>query len=171
MRLSSREYQLAHPIRVKRPLNRHDDLALICRVPAHACALPLTHVEETMRVLPVEPLAGLPHFVRGLTVIRGAAVPVVDAASLLGAQDSRPTRLVTVKAADRRVALAFDAVLGVREVPVGSLQELPPLLRDASAEVISAIGILDTALLLVLRSSHLVPENVWAALNMDAVSR
>jgi purine-binding chemotaxis protein CheW len=132
--------------------------------------LPLTHVEETMRVLPVEPLAGLPPFVRGVSVIRGAAVPVVDAASLLGVGESRPTRFVTVKADDRRVALAFDAVLGVRAITDESLQELPPLLRDARSEVISAIGILDTALLVVLRSAHLVPDAVWATLESEAVS-
>jgi purine-binding chemotaxis protein CheW len=150
-------------------LNERNDLALICRVPANVCALPLTDVEETLRVLPVEPLAGMPHFVRGLAIIRGAAVPVIDAASLLGAKESRPTRFVMVKAADRRVALAFDAVLGVREIAVESLQELPPLLKDASAEAISAIGILDGTLLMVLRSAHLVPETVWAALKSDAV--
>jgi len=88
---------------------------------------------------------------------------------LLGAKESRPTRIVMVKAADRRVALAFDAVLGVREIAVESLQELPPLLKDASAEAISAIGILDGTLLMVLRSAHLVPETVWAALKLDAV--
>jgi purine-binding chemotaxis protein CheW len=152
-------------------LNERNDLALICCVPANICALPLTAVDETMRVLPVEPLAGMPPFVRGLAIIRGAAVPVVDAASLLCAKESRPTRFVMVKAADRRVALAFDAVLGVREIAVESLQELPPLLKDTSAAAISAIGILDATLLMVLRSAHLVPETVWAALKSDAVSR
>jgi purine-binding chemotaxis protein CheW len=152
-------------------LNERHDLALICRVPATVCALPLTDVEETMRVLPVEPLAGMPHFVRGLAIIRGAAMPVVDAAFLLGAKESRPTRFVTVKVADRRVALAFDAVLGVREIPVESLQGLPPLLKDASSGVISAIATLDAALLVILRSAHLVPDAVWAALESTAVTR
>lgn len=77
-------------------------------------------------------------------------------------------RFVTVRAGDRRVAVAFDSVLGVRPIPAGSLHELPLLLRDARAELISAIGALDGELLLVLRSARLVPEDVWNGLEAGA---
>lgn len=142
-------------------------LSLICRVDTRLCAFPLEHVVETMRPLPAEPLAGAPRFVRGVSLIRGDPVPVVDAASLLGAEESCPTRFVTVKADDRRVAMAVDAVLGVQAIPDGSLHDLPPLLDDAIAEVISAIGTLDAGLLVVLRSARLVPESVWGLLEEE----
>ena len=129
------------------------------------CALPLGHVVETLRPLPVEPLAGAPAFVQGLCVIRGVPRPVVDAARLLGAQapgalppDRSAARFVTVWAGARQVALAVDAVLGVRTVPPDSLQALPPLLHEAGAEAVAAVGRLDAELLLVLRSSRLLPE-------------
>jgi len=124
-------------------------------------ALPLDDVVETMRPLPGEPLAGAPRFVRGISVIRGAPVPVVDAASLLGIGDSHAARLVTLRVGDRRVAVAVDAVLGIRALPPESLQELPPLLREAGSGVVEAIGVLDAELLLVLQSVRLVPESVW----------
>jgi purine-binding chemotaxis protein CheW len=143
--------------------DRNVDLSLICRVQARLCALPLAHVVETMRPLPVEAVVGAPHFVRGLAVIRGAPVPVVDTARLLGAQDAPADRFVTVNAGERRVALAMGSVLGVRAVPAGSLHPLPPLLHEASADVIAAIGLLDAELLLVLHSARLLPEDVWAA--------
>jgi purine-binding chemotaxis protein CheW len=146
-------------------------LALVCRLATRRCALWLEHVVETMRPLPVEPLAGAPPFVRGVAVIRGDPVPVVDAASLLGAGESRPTRFVTVTAGDRRVGLAVDAVLGVQAIAPESLQELPPLLGDASAGVISAMGAFGSELVVVLRSARLVPEGVWALLGEGAVSR
>jgi purine-binding chemotaxis protein CheW len=106
----------------------------------------------------------------GLSIIRGAPVPVVNATSLLGGKESLPTRFVTVKTGDRRIALAVDAVLGVKAIQAASLQELPPLLRDASAEVVAAIGTLDAELLLVLRSVRLVPEPVWATLEAGGSS-
>jgi purine-binding chemotaxis protein CheW len=146
-------------------------MALVCRLATRRCALWLEDVVETMRPLPVEPLAGAPPFVRGVAVVRGDPVPVVDAASLLGAGESRPTRFVVVTAGDRRVGLAVDDVLGVQVIPSASLQELQPLLGDASAEVVSAMGAVGTELVLVLRSARLVPEGVWALLEEGAPSR
>ena len=131
---------------------------MICRVHATLCALPLEHVVETMRPLPVEPVAGSPPFVLGLSVIRGAPVPVVDAAALLEGKESNPGRFVTVRAGSGTVALAVDAVLGVRTIPSHVLHELPPLLRDAPTAMVSAVGALDAELLFVLRSCSLVPE-------------
>jgi purine-binding chemotaxis protein CheW len=161
----------AHVIGEAALVGEQGKLALMCRFATRRCALWLEHVVETMRLLPVEPLVGAPPFVRGVAVIRGDPLPVVDAASLLGAGESRPTRFVTVRAGDRRVGLAVDAVLGVQVISPTSLQELPPLLGDASAGVISAIGALESELLVVLRSARLVPEGVWALLGEEALSR
>jgi purine-binding chemotaxis protein CheW len=140
------------------------DLALICRVRTRLCALPLGHVQETLRPLPVEPVAGAPPFVLGLCVIRGAAVPVVDTAQLLGQASgggsaAGEARFVTLEVEQRPVALAVDAVLGVRPVPAGTLQALPPLLQQAAGDVVAAIGRLDAQLLLVLRSARLLPQD------------
>ncbi|HLG56353.1 MAG TPA: chemotaxis protein CheW [Vicinamibacterales bacterium] len=142
--------------------------SLLCRVGNLLCALPLEHVEETMRPLAIEPLAGAPAFVRGLAVVRGIAVPVVDAAALLGVGIGRPTRFVSVKAGSRRVALAVDAVEGIRRIPPASLDALPPLLGNSNADAISAVGTLDAELFLVLRSGRLVPDDLWATLKTDS---
>jgi purine-binding chemotaxis protein CheW len=128
------------------------------------CALPLEHVEETMRPLAVEAIVGAPSFVRGLAVVRGTPIPVVDVASLLSGDRSHATRFVTVKTGSRRIALTVDAVVGVVEIPLGSLDALPLLFQDANRDVISAIGTVDAALLLVLRSTHLISEELWAVL-------
>lgn len=139
--------------------------SLLCRVGDVLCALPLQHVQETMRPLPVERIAGVPPFVRGLAVIRGAPTPVIDAGALLGGGASlAPTRFVTVKTGRRLVALAVDAVLGIREIPAGSVDALPPLFQNAHLDVISAVGTLDSELVLVLRSARLVPEEVWSTI-------
>lgn len=139
------------------------DLWLVCRVQAQLCALPLERVVETMRPLPIEPIAGGPSFVLGLAVIRGAPLPVVDTARLLGAQHEQAERFVVVEVDGRRIALAVGGVLGVRTVPPGSLHALPPLLREADTEVIAAVGRLDAELLLVLRSARLLPDQVALA--------
>jgi purine-binding chemotaxis protein CheW len=138
---------------------------LICRASACLCAFPLASVAETMRPLPTEPLPQAPAFVRGVSVIRGAPVPVVDAAELLGAGAAVAQRYVTLKLGVRRVALAVEEVLGVRALPAATLADVPPLLRRSDADTVAAIATLDDQLLLVLRSARLIPETVWQALD------
>ena len=145
--------------------NSNADASLLCRLQTRLCALPLALVVENMRPLPVEPVSGMPDFVRGLAIIRGAPVPVVDARRLLGGDTETPaTRFVTLRLGERRVALAVDAVVGVLSLPAASVQALPPILRDAATDVVAAIGLLDAQLVMVLRSARLVPERMWHSL-------
>ena len=137
---------------------------MICRLKDRLCALPITHVVETMRPMPVRGVAECPSFIIGVSVIRGEAVPVVDVALFLGALGSNPARIVTVALNGRRVALAVDAVLGVFEIPLGSIGDLPPLLRGARNDVISALGTLDRELLYILNSARIVSDSLWTAM-------
>jgi len=137
---------------------------LLCQVGPLVCALPLAHVLETMRPLPCEPLLGTAAFVDGVAIIRGAPVPVVDLARLVGSSSDEPRgRLVVVKVGARRVALAVERVLGVRALETAQLTELPPLLGGASADVVRALGLLDARLLVVLETSKLLPEVAWSS--------
>jgi purine-binding chemotaxis protein CheW len=142
------------------------DLSLICRVHRRLCALPLRDVIETMRPLPMEVVAGAPHFVRGLAVIRGEPVPVVDAARLLGEEDAPFERWITLTVGARQVALAVGGVLGVRRLPADARRALPPLLSDVSRDLVSGLGLLDESLLLVLQGGHLLSDDAWASLDL-----
>lgn len=130
---------------------------LFTRVGALGCAIPIEHVIETMRPLPIEPLGDATEPVRGVAIVRGAPVPVVDLAALLG-QPGRPSRLVIVRAGERRVGLLVDAVEAVRELDGAQLAALPPLLRDARHDRVARIGALDAELMVVLDVARLVPE-------------
>jgi purine-binding chemotaxis protein CheW len=137
---------------------------LVVRVQTRVCAMPLLHVVETMRPLPVESIAGMPPFVRGVSIIRGVPTPVVDLGAVLGAPGGAAERIVTLRLGDRQVALSVDAVLGVRDLDLSAIQELPPLLRGASTDVIEAIGTLDQRFLMVLRAGWELPDEAWQAL-------
>jgi purine-binding chemotaxis protein CheW len=136
---------------------------LVLRVGPTLCALPVSHVGETLRPLPIQPLPDSPAFVRGLAVVRGEPTPVIDLAELLGVAAGACTRFVTVAVDGRRTALAVDAVTGVRKLPARALGGLPPLLREA--ERVEAVGRLDAELLLVLRAARLVGEEEWARID------
>ena len=141
-------------------------LALLCRARTLSCALPLVRVVETMRPLPIVALAGAPSFVCGVSLIRGEPTPVVDLGVLLGSPEPPCfTRFVTVRAGARQVALAFEEVLRVQDIPSESLATLPPLLRGASESAVSAVGALDADLLFVLEGARSVPDAVWPMLD------
>src|SRR5882724_8841487 len=95
---------------------RDSNLTLAIRLGARICAVPVSDVVEIMRPLPIEALSGPLDGVRGLSVIRGEPVPVIDLGTLLGASGcSVCTRFIAIRVGGRRIALAVDAVLGIRE--------------------------------------------------------
>lgn len=138
---------------------------LVAQVGAKRVAVPLRDVIEVMRPLPIASLAGAPPSVLGAAVVRGAAVPVLDAGALLGEPGARTcTRFVSLRVGPRSASLAVDAVLGVRAVDDDELSAMPPLLRDTCSGAAGAVGALDEALLVVLQAARVVPEEAWRAL-------
>jgi purine-binding chemotaxis protein CheW len=143
---------------------------LMCRIHDRLLAVPLTQVVETMRPLPMRPISGVPPFVLGVSVIRGAPTPVVDVGSVLGVPGGRAGRFVTITLDDRLVALAVESVLGIRTMDGAALVGLPPLLSVLDHTVLSAIGTLDSDLLLVLGDARLVTDDVWARIDESTVA-
>jgi len=141
------------------------DHCLLFRTGSRVGALALTNVQEVMRPLPVESIAGAPAFVMGVSILRGAAAPVIDAARLLDDTiGATPNRFISLKIGSRSVCLAVDAVLDLRMLPTDHFHQVPPLLRDSSAALLSLIGTLDSELLMVLNSARMVPEEVWTSM-------
>ena len=136
---------------------------LLCRAGSHHFALPMQHVVETMRMLPVEKVAGCPPIVCGFSVIRGAPTPVIDAALLFDGEPGPYERLVTVRTGKRTIALAMQAVVGVWELTDDELDDLPPLLGNV--EAIAGLTTFDQHLVFLLRAVRIIPDDVLDQLN------
>ena len=136
---------------------------LLVRAGGRTCALPVSFIIETMRIVPMQPVAGAPDALLGLSIIRGEATPVVDLAALLGgSRETQENRLVTIRAGERTVALAVQGVLGICDP--GRWAAVPPLLQDACAGRVKAIGALDSEFLWVLEAGRLVTREIWDSL-------
>jgi purine-binding chemotaxis protein CheW len=146
-------------------------MSLVLRAGAHLCALDLRHVIETMRPLPIRPLAGAPAFVIGISIVRGEPTPVIDVATLVGGPRRPPTRYVTVSGGRLPIALAVESVLGVRTIPKKSWRELPPLLDVVDIDVINALGAADDQPLLALDTTRMLSDPVWSALESEVLIR
>jgi purine-binding chemotaxis protein CheW len=136
---------------------------LVCHQGPYRVALPSAQVLETMRPLRIDPMSAMPPFVRGLAVVRGAPVPVVDVGILLGNGGRAAGRWVTVSVGQRSVALAVESIAGVQELPGDVFDDVPPLLRGAGDGVVAAIGALDAQLLVVLEGARILTEEQWLA--------
>jgi purine-binding chemotaxis protein CheW len=122
------------------------------------CALPLASVIETLRSPPVTAIDGAPGWVQGVAVIRGATVVVIDLGILLGpgSAQGKQTRVITLRAGARVVGLGVESIVGVRQFERSVLAEVPPLLLHAHPQVVTAIGLLDGELMLVLDGSRII---------------
>lgn len=135
---------------------------LLCRAGAHQCALPLTQVIEVMRLLPAEPLADAPPFLKGIAVIRGAAVPLIDLARLFGQGKAPSTRIVTVRVGERVLGLLVAEVSGIKRDEETGEHGFVPLLKMAAQESVETVGALDSEALLFLGSLRVLAESVPA---------
>jgi purine-binding chemotaxis protein CheW len=144
---------------------------LLCRVGTLLCALPVDRVVETMRPVPLDALAGAPPCVLGVAIIRGIPVPVVDAARLINEEATDAGRFVLLRAGHRHLALAVHEVVGVRAISAASVETLPGLLGDATADFVTAIGTLDAQVLLVLESMRILPESLRDATDTVGVGQ
>ncbi len=139
---------------------------LVFRAGPHLAAIGLEHVTVVTRPLPVRAMAGVPPYVRGICVLRGRPVPVVDVAALLGG-DREPVgadRFVGVGTGAQASALAVDSVIGVRDLPPDSLHDLSVVAGPACA----AVGAAGPEPLLLVSVGRVIPDSVWAALEAAA---
>jgi len=125
-------------------------------VGSRVCGVPLENVVETMRPLPTQVVAGAPAFVKGLAIVRGTTVVVVDlGVALGGGRGGGGARFVILRTGERHVALLVDAVTGVRTADTIPETDLPPLLCGTETELIEHVGARDGALLTVLHAMRL----------------
>lgn len=142
---------------------------LVLEADSRAFALRLDQVSTISRPLPIDPVPGVPPFVRGIATFRGMPLPVVDLAMLLGASEATEAeRFVAVNAGPSQVLLAVSAVRGIHALEATDFAELPSLLREAKGRAFEAIASLDAHLLILLEGSRLVPHALLEALAPEA---
>jgi len=138
------------------------ETVLVVRAGNRLCALPLKNVNEVARPLPTNSLPGAPPFLRGIAIIRGSAIPVVDLKRLLEVEvPGDPTRFVICRFDARRVALAAEAVPGVRGISCAAWCDLPRITDESSPALIESVRVSDQEMLLMLQVARVIPDSLW----------
>lgn len=140
---------------------------LLVRARSWMCALPIEEIEETMRPLPVTPMASMPPFVRGVSLVRGSSAPVVSLDGLLSGAPAEPCpggRFVSLRVPEGRLVLEVDEVRGLSLLDPDTLEAVPSLLGGGARGHVARLGSLDGRLLAVLGAAHVLPPDVWERL-------
>lgn len=87
-------------------------------------AIPIEAVDEVLPALPIEKISRCPSFIRGIVIVRGKLIPVLDAAERLGKSDhQRPLEptIVCLRSGQRLVGVEFDEAIGLMELSLSGL--------------------------------------------------
>lgn len=150
-----------------------DPRHLIFRIAGHPHAIRLLEIREITECDSIEPLPAATAFLRGVVDLRGAAVPVVELAVMLGLAAAEPPKDACVLIVDAEIGrrsgiigLLAGSVSHVVEISEESIQPLPPTGSAAGRNCLKGVARLDGQFVPVLDLSGLlaaVASNAQAA--------
>lgn len=118
-------------------------LNLACfEVKGQTHAVEVAHVREIVRMMEITPLPRAPDLIEGVIELRGAVVPVVDLARLLGRGRSdrgSQTRIVVLGAGDLTLGLQVDAATDVLGFSASRAEPVPELATSAGYDLVEFI--------------------------------
>jgi purine-binding chemotaxis protein CheW len=115
-------------------------------VSGESYALAVADVLEVADFTGVAGVPGAPPAVLGVRNLRGAVLPIVDLATVLGLQSvASPERVVVVDQAGRTAGLAVDSVAGVEALPEAAEQTESAHLTGAALVDGGLVGVLELA--------------------------
>jgi purine-binding chemotaxis protein CheW len=105
-------------------------------------AMETRHVREVVPLKNLTPLPGTPPFVQGIVNVRGQILPVFDLKELFDLPGQGLTDLhciVLVRGHGLEFGLLADAIVGVRTIPVDSLQASLPTLTGVRGDYLKGV--------------------------------
>ncbi|WP_053143856.1 chemotaxis protein CheW [Pseudomonas sp. P97.38] len=126
-------------------------------------------VREIVEYGPITPLPMAPSKVRGITNLRGAAIPVLDLGVCFGGVrtlENPRTCIVMLEVHNGAglVGIIVDAVSEVLEIPSEQIEPPPTLQRRVSPEFVVGVGKLGEHFVLLLDIEHMLSSEDWSAL-------
>uniref|UniRef100_A0A7C4PIX3 Chemotaxis protein CheW n=1 Tax=Anaerolinea thermolimosa TaxID=229919 RepID=A0A7C4PIX3_9CHLR len=110
-------------------------------------------VEGIIKMQEITRLPRAPHFMEGITNLRGAVVPVIDLRKRFGLSPQEPTRdtrIVIANMNGTQVGLIVDAVSQVIRVPQDAIEPPPQLTMTVNSAFIKSVAKLEKRLVILL---------------------
>jgi len=139
--LRARARSLARP-RELAPVAEASLELLEFRLAQECYALETRYVREVYPLKDLTPLPCTPSFVLGIVNVRGRITPVIDIKKFFDLPDKGLTdlhRIILVRGNDLELGLLADAIVGMRSIPVDSLQPSLPTLTGIRSNYLKGV--------------------------------
>ena len=128
----------------------------------------VSQVREILRINQVFPVPGAPHYVVGITNIRGSVVTIIDGRRRFNLQPADYTelaRMVVMEANDEIAAVIVDSVSDVIDVPRSKVDSNPKMNARDDSPYISGVVTDEKGLIILLKVESFITDD-----NLDAVA-
>lgn len=142
---------------VERQVERELQL-VIFRLATEEFGLPITKVQEIIRLVPITKLPQTPSFMEGIINLRNRIIPIIDLRKRFGlavTEHNEDTRIIVVEVNGQTIGVIVDAVTEVVRLPETSV-EPPPQTFVLDAKYIESVGKLDGRLLILLNIDNVL---------------
>ncbi len=120
---------------------------------AESFGLPVSHVQEILRVAAITRVPHAPKSIRGVTNMRGRVLPVVDLRVRLGLPETDLTahnRILVASSRGRQIGLLVDAVQQVTRIDIEAVQPPPPDVMTKQSDYIKGVYNVQDGLIIML---------------------
>ncbi|HMM20793.1 MAG TPA: chemotaxis protein CheW [Selenomonadales bacterium] len=144
----------------------HELQLVIFRLAKEEFGLPITKVQEIIRMVPITKLPQTPSFMEGIINLRSRIIPIIDLRKrfqLAISNHDEDTRVIIVEVNGQTVGVVVDAVTEVVRLPQASVEPPPPAFI-LDARYIQGVGKLDDRLLILLEIDNILTSQEEIAL-------
>ena len=128
---------------VQRAISEDELINLACfEVCGQEYALPVANVREIVRIMQITPLPNAPMMIEGVIDLRGAVVPVLDLAKILGrgvGNSDLSARIVVLEAEGLVFGLWVSAATDVLTLSDADLEDVPALATEVGYGVVQNV--------------------------------
>lgn len=150
-----------------------DDLHLVTfRIGSELFGVPISAVQEIVRVPAIARIPQSPDFVEGVINLRGRVITVVDMRKRLNQRPAgnseewdRKSRILVIETCGRLVGIIVDEVTEVLKLPGDRVEPAPPMVAGLSNQYINGIGKLNDDLLVLIDIEKVLTANQLTALD------
>lgn len=147
-----------------------DDLHLVTfRVGNELFGVPISAVQEIVRVPAIAHIPQSPEFVEGVINLRGRVITVVDMRKRLGqpplADRTNKGRILVVEAGGRLVGVIVDEVAEVLKLSEEHVEPAPPMVAGLSNQYIKGVGKLKDDLLILIEIEKILTTDQLEAID------
>jgi Chemotaxis signal transduction protein len=131
---------------------------VIFRLATEEFGLPITKVQEIIRMVSITKLPQAPSFMEGIINLRSRIIPIIDLRKRFGlavTEHNDDTRIIVVEVNGQTIGVVVDAVTEVVRLPEANVEPPPPAFV-LDAKYIEAVGKLDERLLILLNIDNIL---------------